>query len=190
MDDKESSVQAALAEFAALRSEALQSFSMQWNAVALQLTATAVLVSFSLTERSRTGFLLIVPIVSYVLNGRYLRSEYNIGHIAAYIMEKLDPRVPGGLGWEEWLRKSSRGEPVIRWFASGPLLFCAISVLTLVWVVPYIMFESRISTVDRWMLGVAWVLDFGLTIASLYTTAQVFKIPLKLRRRQYAGQRP
>ena len=73
--DKELSAQTALAEFAALRAEVLQAFSTQWNILALQLTATAVLFSFSLTSRTRTGFLLIVPIVSYVLNGRYLRGE-------------------------------------------------------------------------------------------------------------------
>lgn len=177
----EHSVQARLAEFAALRSEALQSFSMQWNAVALQLTATGVLVSFSLTDRSRTGFLLIVPIVSYVLNGRYLRSEYNISLIATYIMTDLSPRVPGGLGWEKWLRDPSRRHQIIRWVAPGQLLFSAISVFALVWVVPYIMFESRISRLDRWMLGVAWVLDFGLTIVSLYTIKIVFGLTLRRR---------
>jgi hypothetical protein len=56
--DKELSAQAALAEFTALRAEIFQVFSMQWNIVALQLTATAVLFSFALTNHSRTASFL------------------------------------------------------------------------------------------------------------------------------------
>ena len=179
--DKELSAQAALAEFAALRSEALQAFSMQWNIIALQLTATSVLVSFSLTSSSRTGFLLIIPVVSYILNGRYLRSERLVVLIASYTMNDLSPRVPGGLGWEKWLRDRSGQNQVLRWFAHGPLVFSVISILTLAWTVPYILHADKLSETDRWMLGTAWLLDLALTAISIFTIGVVYGERFKKR---------
>jgi hypothetical protein len=181
MKDKELSAQSALAEFAALRNEALQAFSMQWNIIALQLTATSVLVSFSLTNRSRTGFLLIIPIVSYILNGRYLRSERLVVLIATYIMSDLSPRVPGGLKWEEWLRGRSSPNQILRWFAHGPLVFSVISIITLAWTVPYILHAAKLSTADRWMLGTVWLLDLALTIISIFTIGVIYGARFKKR---------
>jgi len=179
--DKQLSAQAALAEFAALRDEALQAFSMQWNTIALQLTATGVLVSFSLSEYSRNGFLLIIPIVSYVLNGRYLRSERNIVLIATYVMEKLSSRVPGGLNWESWLRDRRSPNQILRWVAHGPLLFSVISLVVLAWAVPYILYAHKLSAVDRWALGVLWIVDFILIIISMYTIKIVYGARFKKR---------
>jgi hypothetical protein len=82
--DKELYVQAALAEFTALRTEAFQAFSSEWTIVALQVTATGVLFSFALTNH-RTAFLLIVPAVSYVLSGLHLRNERVYSLIGKYI---------------------------------------------------------------------------------------------------------
>lgn len=172
--DRELSVQVALSEFTALRSEALQAFSMQWNTIALQLTATSVLVSFSLTDRARTGFLLITPIVSYILNGRYLRSERVVVLIATYIMTELSPRVPGGLKWESWLRSRPSPNQALRWFAHGPLVFSVISIVTLIWAVPYIFYADKLSRADRWMLGIVWLLGFTLTMISICTIKVVY----------------
>jgi hypothetical protein len=178
---EELSAQAALAEFTALRSEALQAFSMQWNIIALQLTTTGVLVSFSLTNRSRTGFLLIIPVVSYILNGRYLRSERLVVLIAGYIMDELSPRVPGGLNWETWLRSRPTPSQVLRWFAHGPLVFAMISIVTLAWTVPYIRYSSQLSTDNRWMLSAVWLLDLILTAVSIYTIIIVYGARFKKR---------
>lgn len=180
--DKELSAQAALAEFTALRSEALQAFSMQWNIIALQLTATSVLVSFSLTDRPRTGFLLIVPIVSYVLNGRYLRSERLVVLIAEYITKELSPQVAGGLRWEAWLRSQRSPSQILRWFAHGPLIFSVISFVTLAWAAPYILYEKELSTANRWMLGTVWLIDLTLIMVSIYTIMLVYGARFKKRR--------
>lgn len=175
--DKELSVQVALAEFTALRAEVLQAFSMQWNVIALQLTATGVLFSFSLTNRTRTGFLLIVPIVSYVLNGIYLRSEHLITQVADYVMRELSPSALGGLGWEKWLRDDpSRHKQYTKWFAHGPLIFAIISMVALAWVAPYTFSANGMPAVDRFMLIIVWVLDFSLTTVSIYAIKVVFKI--------------
>lgn len=181
--EKELSAQAALAEFATLRSEALQAFSMQWNIIALQLTTTGVLVSFSLSNRSRTGFLLIIPVVSYILNGRYLRSERLVVLIAAYIVDELSPRVPGGLNWEKWLRSRPAPNQILRWLAHGPLVFAMISIATLAWTVSYIRNSGQLSSDNRWMLSVIWLLDLILIMISIYTIIIVYGARFKKRLR-------
>lgn len=182
--DKELSAQAALAEFAALRSEVLQAFSMQWNTIALQLTTTGILVSFSLTSHARTGFLLIVPVISYILNGRYLRSERLILTAATYITNELSPRVPGGLKWEEWLRRRPNPNQYLRWLAHGPPIFSAISVTALVWLIPYIFSTGKISEFNHTILIFIWAFDSLLIAVSIYTTRVIFGIRFPVRRRK------
>ena len=155
---------------------------MQWNIVALQLTATSVVFSFALTNRSRTGFLLIIPVLSYVLNGRYLRSERVILMIATYIMTELSPRVPGGLGWESWLRSRPSPKQILRWSAHGPLIFSVISMLALAWVAPYVVLADNISVLDRCLLGIIWVLGLVLTALSLYTIKAILGERIPFRR--------
>jgi hypothetical protein len=179
--DEELSAQAALVEFTALRSEVLQAFSMQWNTIALQLTTTGVLVSFSLSSHTRTGFLLIVPVVSYILNGRYLRSERLVLTAATYIMSELSPRVPGGLRWEEWLRSRPSPNHYLRWLAHGPLIFSIISMVALAWVFPYVFSTNTISAFDRTMLIFVWMLDSSLIASSIYTIKVVLGINFPLR---------
>jgi hypothetical protein len=169
--DKELPAQANLAEFTALRTEALQALSMEWNIVALQLTATGVLFSFALTNYSRTGFLLIVPVVSYVLSGRYLRNDSAFIMIGIYIRTDLSRRVPGGLNWEQWYKKFQfpKSTRTLQSLAYGPSFFSGISFVALVWVVPYILHANNISAFSRWMLGIVWVLDFIATAISIIT---------------------
>jgi hypothetical protein len=175
--DKELSAQAALAEFAALRTEVLQAFSTQWNILALQLTATAVLFSFSLTSHTRTGFLLIVPIVSYILNGRYLRGERLILLASRYIMTEISPRVHGGLNWENWMESRAKGPyNYILWIAYGPSVFALISMVALAWVGPYVFHASSMPVVDNSILEIIWVLDLLLTLVSIYSIWVVWRI--------------
>lgn len=173
--------QAVLAEFSALRTEALQAFSMQWNTIALQLTATSVVFSFSLTNHARTGFLLIIPVICYVLNGRYLRNERLILNIAAYIMAELSPRIPGGLGWESWLRQLPSPKQALRWLAHGPLIFSGISLIALAWVIPFIFSGDNISAFDRSLLAIVWVVGLSLTMLSTYMIKVIVGGDLPLR---------
>jgi hypothetical protein len=171
MDNKanDMAAESALAEFAALRTEALQAFSTQSNIVALQLTATSVVFSFALTDRSRTGFLLIIPVVCYILNGRYLRAERLVLLIGSYIMTDLSPRVYDGLRWESWLRDQSSPKRILRWPAHGPLIFSVISLFALAWVAPYIVSASGLSVFNRVLLGLIWTTGLALTLVSIYT---------------------
>ena len=157
--DRELYEQAALAEFAALRTEALQALSMEWNIIALQLTATGVLFSFALTNHSRIGFLLIVPVVSYVLSGRYLRNDRAFILIGVYIKTDLSIRVPG-LNFEWWYKSFPDPNPsrTLQKLAYGPAVFSGISIVALTWLIPYIFHpKNHISSFSGWMLGIAWV---------------------------------
>lgn len=172
--DKELSVQAALAEFTALRTEALQAFSAESNIIALQLTATGVLFSFALTNHSRTGFLLIVPIVSYVLSGRYLRNERIFILMGVYIRTDLSSRVHG-LNFEKWYKEFPNPTQTLQSFAYGPSVFFGISFVALGWVVPYILFANKISAFSRSMLGIVWLLDLTATVISIITTVKTLR---------------
>ena len=169
--DKELIAQAALAEFTALRTEALQAISMEWTIIAFQLTATGVLFSFALTNSSRTGFLLIVPIVSYVLSGRYLRNDASFILIGKYIRTDLSQRVPDGLHWEEWYKKVLFPKQVkaLQSLSYGPALFSLISIVSLAWVFPYTWSENKISAFSLSMVRIVWVLDSAATVISIIT---------------------
>jgi multisubunit Na+/H+ antiporter MnhC subunit len=170
--DNELSVQAALAEFTALRTEALQAISMEWTIIAFQLTATGVLFSFALTGHSRTGFLLIVPIVSYVLSGRYLRNDASFILIGKYIRNDLSRRALDGLKWETWYKEEGQFPKHIRFLQSltyGPATFSVISAVSLIWVFPYVFYENRLSAFNDSMLRIVWVLDLTATVISMIT---------------------
>lgn len=168
-----------LAEFAALRAEMLQGFQMQWNSFALQLTATAVIFSFSLSNTSRTGFLLILPVITYALSSQYQGNYVSMYKIATYIMEELSPKVPGGLRWEEWQRQYafSRSGPVGRLstYVSFAWIFPMVSITAIVWSAPYILFDSHLSGLNRGFLIVIWILDFAITTRAIYSIKLVQK---------------
>jgi hypothetical protein len=159
-----------LAEFAALRTEILQSLQMQWNIFALQLTATAALFSFSLSSPSRTGFLLILPFVTYFLSERYLAMYYAMQQLGSYIKDELSSRVPGGLHWEAWYRQHSSPyhKPLLGWFTPLPMIFPGTSVVAILWVAPYVWLGGHISDSRRITLGIAWILSLVFTVVSLY----------------------
>lgn len=165
---------AIIAEYSALRTEIIQMEQMQTNTFALQLTAAAVIFSFSLSSGSRTGFLLILPIVSYALSRRYLLTNETMRRLSEYITEELSPKVQGGFGWEAWNRERSalgnygRLQLFARaasWVGPIPLAFVWISLAALAWVIPYILFQHGLSALNRVELAVVWLI--GLAFSSL-----------------------
>jgi hypothetical protein len=178
-EGKTNRVDGPLAEFSALRAEILQCLQMQWNSFALQLTATAVIFSFSLSSNSRTGFLLILPVITYVLGSQFMNNYEGMQRIAAYIIEELSPMVPGGLRWEEWRRHyivSQRG-PTSRLSVHlpSPSIFPMVSIVALAWVTPYIWSNRHLSSLSRSLSVVVWVLDLGITAISFYSIRRVRK---------------
>jgi hypothetical protein len=159
------------AEFTALRAEILQSQQMLWNSLALELTATGVIFSFSLSNKSRVPFLLILPVVTYALTNVYASNNNKLILIGSYIKEKLSPRMPGGLGWEEYLDDRSRSDHAeitgpsgrIRYYLPFPYIFLAIPLAALAWTVPYISSGMHLSGATRIFLVISWIFDLVIT---------------------------
>jgi len=93
-----------LAEFGALRQEIERRSNIQHNIFVLQLTSSGVIFSFALA-RSGEGspFLLVIPIISFLLCAEYVDQIYGQRIAGEYIKDQLAKNVPGGLGWESWL---------------------------------------------------------------------------------------
>jgi hypothetical protein len=162
-----------LAEFVALRAEILQSLQMQWNIFALQLTAIAVTFSFSLSSKSRTGFLLIIPVVTYTLSNQYVRNYLRMERLGTYIREELSSRIPGGLGWQDW-RLAHKGNYTslfgrLGFVAPYPMIFPTASALAIAWTGVYIWITGHFSNVDWSLLAVIWVFNCIFTVISFYS---------------------
>jgi hypothetical protein len=172
-----------LAEFTALKAEIRQGIQMQWNAIALQLTATAVVFSFSLSASSRVGFLLILPGVSAALGSQYLRVALNLQYLGSYIMRELSPKVSNGLNWELWRRRQSPVDykGLFGFSVPLPLVFPAVSLAALAWTLPYIVSSSNISTLNRYLLGAIWGFDLIVNVLLAYEINSKRHLYYKLR---------
>ncbi|MFK0157170.1 hypothetical protein ACIQVL_09040 [Streptomyces sp. NPDC090499] len=122
-----------LAEFAALRQEIIQRQATQHNVLALQLTISGAVFSFALTGTSRSGFLLIVPVSTYMLCSRFVEDHVGIGQLGRYIREHLSPRIPGGLGWESWVIQNPArfGIPGLLWIYAYLVTYPGVALLAL-----------------------------------------------------------
>jgi len=85
--------QSAFAEYVTLRQEIADRTSAKNTILTLQLTVCGALFSFALSGANRTGFLLIVPIASYMLFIRFAQQYYGIENVVRYITDCLSPRV-------------------------------------------------------------------------------------------------
>jgi hypothetical protein len=174
----EAKIQAAMTEYSALRTEIIQLEQIQWNIFALQLTATAVIFSFSLSNSSRSGFLLILPLISYALSRHHLGRSAGVDRLSRYIAEELSPKVGGGFGWEEWnrertySRQSHEGSRLYLILTDlldpRAIIFAGVSIAALAWVAPYILFQPHLSILNRVMLSIAWFADLIFSLLTLY----------------------
>lgn len=106
-----------LAEYSALRAEVDRRANVQWNVFALQIGSAGVISSLAISSVSNIALLLLVPLSSYMLGGRYILHDYHIKLISAYIRDSLSHRLHGHLQWERW--KTARLQPDVgkrRWF--------------------------------------------------------------------------
>lgn len=174
MDQEEAHLQAVLAEYSSLRDEILQRISRQWIIFAFQLTLTGAVFSFSLTSKSRTGFLLIIPIISYAVGAEFLTNEAGIKKLGTYIRLELSAKIPGTLEWESWLLASQTSESrgISLW--PLPVISPGLSLIALTWVVPYILFRPNISLIDQLLLGVLWMFGLTITMVSLYDLKRLY----------------
>jgi hypothetical protein len=170
-DDKSVDREMLLAEFAALRAEILQRMNMQWNMFALQLTAGGVVFSFALSNPSHTGFLLILPVVTYALAGRYVSQYLGTQRVGTYVREVLDVRAKGQLHWEEWNRVQLVGAQLstirtITWLSPLFLVFPGVAVIALIWVGPYVWTSHSTSVGERVLIIAIWLVGIAITALS------------------------
>jgi hypothetical protein len=88
---------------------------------------------------------------------RFMTYAVEIYAAALYIQTNLSGRIPGGLQWENWLRTSGRGIPII---ATGTqlLTYVAPSLLGLAWAFHSVFLESRVGLAQRAALTALWSL--------------------------------
>jgi hypothetical protein len=155
-----------LAEYNALRVEIDMKMKSQQQIVSLQLTLVGAAFGFVVSQRVSTVFLLVVPIISYLLCGQWVSQHHGIVRVSEYIRDELDRRVPGGLGWERWLLDHPRGK---RFVGRGiPLLlaFPGAGFLALTWSTARV-FAEPYWLLPRLTLIVVWLI--GLSVVALTT---------------------
>lgn len=156
--DEDHEFEGPLAEFAALREEIQERVRAQGQLLSLQLTVSAAVFGFAVTQSGMIILLLIVPFTSYLLCGRLVAQHFGTHRVAKYIMEELSNRVPGGLRWEEWLRRHSSSPHLLGSTLPLLLTFVGTGVLSLAWTAEYVFRNSvvvgpRIGLIVLWCLG-------------------------------------
>jgi hypothetical protein len=157
-----------LAEFAALRDEIQERVKAQGQMLSLQLTLSGAVFGFAISRAGMTALLLIVPFSSYLLCGRLVAQHVGTLRVAQYIREELSRQVPGGLCWEEWLRRQVRRPHFLGSALPLLLTFVGASVLALGWATGYVFGRARLPLAPHLGLLVVWVA--GLATAALSTT--------------------
>ncbi|MFG3580073.1 hypothetical protein [Micromonospora chersina] len=159
-------IQGALAEYQSLRAEIDSRAKFQQQIVGLQLTLTSAIVAFGLSRPGLLAVLLIVPLSSYLLCGRYVGQRTAMRWTTRYIDEELAPRVPGGLGWGAWSQANRRPARLLDWFL--PLLICfpGASLLTLGWTAGLMVAHQAWYTTAGFVI--VWVVGLVATGISVY----------------------
>jgi hypothetical protein len=162
-----------MAEYDALRAEILHRFSLQWSMFALQLTAAGVVFSFSLSNPSHTGFLLILPLITYALTGRYVNQFFSVQRIARYIRDVIEVKMNGDLYWETWLRLQPPRRKTLSWLNPLLLVFPGVAVIALAWVTPYVWAGSNASTSKRVLIVTIWLIGIIVTAVSFRLISRI-----------------
>lgn len=150
-----------LAEFSALRDEILERVKAQNQVFVLQLTLSSAIFGFAISKPGMTPLLLVMPLSSYLLCGRLVALHFGTLRVAKYIMEELNCRVPGGLKWEHWLRKSSQRPHFLGSVLPLLLSFVGSSVLALGGTFGYVFVREGVAVLSRIGLIVLWLVGLG-----------------------------
>lgn len=154
----------ALVEFGAFRNEILSRQGHQHALLTVQIAVAGAIFSFALSAANRSTVLLVVPVATYMVTGRYVAHSFANRSIGRYIRTQLSVKLPGGLGWEEWLDQQRAA--VRRFGGLDPLLisFPGVSVLAIVSVLPHLTgLEASLTSALLWA---GWVLGIVLTAVS------------------------
>src|SRR6184192_4130602 len=164
-----------LAEFSALRQEMDRKMANQQQLSSLQVTISGAVFGFTITNPDRAALLLVLPMTTYMLFGRYATHHAAVHDIATYIREVLADKVPGGLGWENWILNYKR--PRLPAISSVDPLFIqypGVAILSLLWLAPKLFIESwHTAMVQRIALIILWFLGLTVTLVTVRLTWRV-----------------
>jgi hypothetical protein len=164
-------LQAAMAEFSDLRTEIQNRSQAAWTLVNLNVTATAAILGFVLSDKADPRLLLALPIVGPALGMLFIDHAYNINNLGSYINKRIRPVVRGAsgfsqlLGYEEAM-DSYEEKRLLRFIPFGmplTIIFSGVPLASLGFVV---------GSLDA---GWAWtVWGFGLLLVATQLTLWVF----------------
>jgi uncharacterized membrane protein len=159
----------ALAEFSALRAEILARQGFQHTIMALNLTLTGAIFGFALARPGQLLALLIVPLIAFMLCGRYITQDYGIEEIGRYIRKDLAKKVAGGLGWEDFIRGRRIAENRRLFYGLDPLFiaFPGVSIAAVLLSAGRVWAWPHGVSVQAALLAVSWCLDIFLTLLSV-----------------------
>jgi hypothetical protein len=145
-DDKKAMLNVVLAEFQALRGEIKDRASAAYTILNLNITATAAVAGFVLSDKADPRLLLILPLLSPALGMLFVDHSYNIANLGNYINERLRPLAIAAagdsrlLGYEEFVDKYEQnkllrflplGFPLMLLFAGFPCAALVFSAMKL-----------------------------------------------------------
>lgn len=130
-----STVDVALAEFTALRNEIAGRAGWAWTLFNLNMTASAAIAGFVLSDKADPLLLLLIPLISSCLGMLFIDHSLNIRNIGHYIDSEVRPIIiqktdndkllayehfVGRHEQEKFLRFIPLAIPVCSWFAILP----------------------------------------------------------------------
>lgn len=145
-ENKEVVLNVVLAEFEALRGEITDRASAAYTLLNLNITATAAVAGFVLSDKADPRLLLILPLLSPALGMLFIDHSYNITNLGNYINKRLRPLATAAagdsrlLGYEEFVDKYEQnkllrflplGFPLMLLFAGFPCAALVFSVIKL-----------------------------------------------------------
>jgi hypothetical protein len=170
-----------LAEFVALRQEIERRSMVQHGLFVLQLTSAGAIFSFAISGAGHSGFLLIIPISTYMLCARYVEQQYGTQRAAIYIKDELSNRISGGLGWEAWQvqhTKFVRGS-IIRRINALIIMFPTVGAAALVWTTTSALGRHiRLDGSERAGLDAVWILGLIAVVMSIQMIWSMLRHPL------------
>lgn len=100
---KQSKIEARLAEFKALRDVIDRKRANQYTILAFTVSASAILLGLILVN-GRYVYILAIPPFFILSELLYLDILLGLGAVAKYILEEIEPKIPG-LGWQRYVKR-------------------------------------------------------------------------------------
>jgi len=163
MDDKVGELEVVLAQYNTLRQEIDSRAKRSHHILITQLFVAGAIFTYALGSRQNPGnaaVLLIVPVTSYLLLGRFADQLHAVNRIGRFLREHLSRRVPGGLQWEEWTYENARPQIVRFWIGPMMLAYPGASILA---VLGSFAAANSADGLTRAALLAVWVLGIVLT---------------------------